>query len=163
MGGIITTLKDLGAKGRFYLKGGSNGANEAQILAANACDALPVVGIGVDSGQLLANPPRSASKPYDYNQPCAGSQPCSAGWKVAQISIHGDADKIIPFNGGPRFGSDVFRMMAEADSNKLWAKQNGCTGSFSQKVVPATRRDATHHSHTLCDGWMSCQSTGGML
>lgn len=141
--GLIAAMKELGATGRFYLYGGSNGANEAQILAANACDELPIAGIGVDSGQLLATPNRSAAKPYDYNQPCAGSQPCTGGRKVAQISIHGDADGAIPYAGGSRFGSDVFTMMPELDSDKLWATQNGCTGSIAESSVSAVASQAT--------------------
>ena len=50
---IIAELKSLGARGNIYLWGGSNGANEAQILAANACDELPISGISAGWGQLL--------------------------------------------------------------------------------------------------------------
>ena len=53
---IIAEAKQLGAKGNIYLWGGSNGANEAQILAANACDDLPIAGISAGWGQLLCVP-----------------------------------------------------------------------------------------------------------
>ena len=64
---IVATVTSLGARGRWYAYGSSNGANEAQILAANAVvhpAALPLAGIAVHSGQLLAEPTRSAPNPY---------------------------------------------------------------------------------------------------
>jgi len=156
--GIVSALQELGATGRFYGFGGSNGANEVQILASNACDALPFVGIAADSGQLLANPSRSAGAPYDYNQPCAGSQPCTGGRAVAQLSIHGTADPVIPYDGGSRFQSPVFILMQEDASDKIWAEQNNCTGSLSSTTVPATASGgqsttAVHHV------WGGCPAT----
>ena len=71
-------------------------------------DTLPIVGIAVHSGQMLAMPARSAPGPYNYNQPCAGTQPCTGGNHgngMAQLSIHGTADTVIPYHGGPRFKS----------------------------------------------------------
>ena len=100
----VATLRGLGATGRWYAYGSSNGANEAQILAANAVvhfDALPFVGIAVHSGQMLAKPTQSAPGPYNYNQPCAGDQPCMGGRAVAQLSIHGTAHSVIRFHGLP--------------------------------------------------------------
>ena len=61
-------------------------------------------GIAANSGQLLAKPSRSGPAPFDYNQPCAGTQPCTGGGQVAQLFIHGTADGSIHYDGGPRLG-----------------------------------------------------------
>jgi len=156
--GIVKVVRDLGAAGRVYLYGTSNGANEVQILASNAGDGLPIAGIAARSGQLLAEPTRSAGNPYNWNQPCAGSQPCVGGSAVAQLSMHGDADNTIPYTGGPRFKSDVFILMNEPESDVVWKTQNGCTGNLSSSIVPATSKkpetqDAEYFS------WGGCPAT----
>jgi len=156
--GLISTMRSLGANGRVYAYGSSNGANEVQILAANAVvnpTALPIAGIAANSGQLLAKPTRSGPAPYDYNQPCAGTQPCGGGGVVAQLSIHGTADGVIHYDGGSRLGSDVFILMAEEDSDAVWAAQNGCSATSSSANITASGRPvgdttATHFAYKGC-------------
>jgi len=155
---LISTMRTLGASGRVYAYGSSNGANEVQILAANAVVnpvPLPIAGIAANSGQLLAKPTRSGPAPYDYNQPCAGTQPCTGGGKVAQLSIHGTADGTIHYDGGSRLGSDVFILAAEEDSDATWATQNGCGSAPMQTNVTANGRPvgdttATHFVYPGC-------------
>ena len=113
----------LGGRGNVYMWGGSNGANAVQILAANA-DAkdLPIAGISAGWGQLMATPPRSGPAPYDWNQPTpkAGQKVAGRpgdGRRVAQQAHHGDADRTIPYQGGPRFDSPVWVLMPEPDSD----------------------------------------------
>lgn len=156
--GIVAVLQSMGATGRFYAYGSSNGANEVQILASNSCDDLPISGIAAHSGQLLSSPARSAGAPYDYNQPCSGSQPCNGGRAVAQLSIHGDADPVIKYDGGSRLGSDVFILMDEPSSDKLWADQNKCTGSLSQSTVSANARNTGSTTATYFV-WGGCPAT----
>jgi len=157
--GIISTLRALGAKGRIYAYGKSNGANEVQILAANAVAnpaKLPLAGIAANSGQLLAYPTRSGPAPMNYNQPCAGTQPCRGGVAIAQLSIHGTADGGIPFNGGTR--GPVKILESEEASNAIWAAQNGCsTNSPRETNVPATGKpvDKTTATHFV----YNCPST----
>lgn len=157
--GIIATIRALGATGRVYAYGASNGAQMVQILAANAGDALPFAGIATLSGQLLAAPPRSASNPYNWNQPCAGIQPCKGGPAVAQVSFHGDADTSIQYDGGSKFGSDVFFLLSEPDSDALWKTQNGCTGKLSSTSIPAVNKHnaSTHKADYFV--WGGCPST----
>lgn len=156
--GIIAAVRELGATGRIYAMGGSNGAQMVQILAANAGDALPISGIAARSGQLLAEPPRSASNPYNWNQPCAGNQPCKGGPAVAQLSFHGDADKSIAYDGGPKFGSKVFTLMSEPASDALWKTQNGCTGKLSSTLIPATGKSPSVHDADYFV-WGGCPAT----
>lgn len=155
--GVISTMRALGASGRVYAYGSSNGANEVQILAANAVAnpaALPIAGIAANSGQLLAQPTRSGPSPYDYNQPCAGTQPCAGGGAVAQLSIHGTGDGAIHYDGGKRLGSDVFILMAEEDSDAVWAAQNGCGATATSTNVSAVGHSvgATTAAHIVYEG-----------
>ena len=156
---IIATVAGMGARGRWYAYGSSNGANEAQILAANAVvhpAGLPIVGIAVHSGQMLAEPTRSAPSPYNYNQPCAGDQPCSsAGGAMAQLSIHGTADAVIPYAGGPRFNSPTFILAHEWASNQVWARQNNCSGGVRNETVPATYGPGTATT-AVHSSWEGC-------
>ena len=137
---IIKTLRSLGSTGRVYLWGGSNGANSAQIFAANAGEDLPIAGISAGWGQLLSAPPRSGPAPFDWNQPSKNTTGRPGdGRMVAQQAHHGDADTVIPYQGGPRFDSDIWILMPEPQSDKTWAKHNGCTGELSNQTgIPAS-------------------------
>ena len=134
--GIIDALRKMGAGGHVYMWGGSNGANSVQIFAANAGVKMPIVGISCGWGQLMAAPPRSGPAPYDWNQPTPlpnQSLPGRPGdgRRVAQQAQHGDADTIIPYQGGPRFGSNIWILDTEPASDATWACHNGCTGPLT--------------------------------
>lgn len=152
--GIIAAIRELGATGRVYLYGASNGAQMVQILASNAGDALPISGIGALSGQLLSAPARSASNPYNWNQP----NHTKGGPAVAQLSLHGDADHSIQYEGGSKFGSDVFFLASEPDSNAMWKTQNGCTGKLKSTLIPAISKNASTHDADY-NVWRGCPST----
>ena len=145
---MLRTVHALGGRGNVYMWGGSNGANAVQILAANA-DAkdLPIAGISAGWGQLMATPPRSGPAPYDWNQPTPKAGQTVAGRpgdgrRVAQQAHHGDADRTIPYQGGPRFDSPVWVLMPEPDSDATWAAHNDCTGGLTNTSgIPATYHD----------------------
>ena len=104
---------------------------------------------------MLAQPTRSGPTPFDYNQPCAGTQPCTGGGHVAQLSIHGTADGSIHYDGGPRFGSDVFILEAEETSDGVWATQNGCQATPAATNITANGQPvgdttATHFVYGGC-------------
>lgn len=164
--GIISALQSMGANGRIYLWGGSNGANEAQILAVNAGPDLPIVGISAGWGQLMSTPVRSGPSPYNYNQPAApgsDSERPGDGRAIAQQAHHGDADTTIPYEGGPRFGSDVWTLYSEPESDEVWKNHNGCTGSLTSSEVPATYRDHQTHQQVQTTAtkwvWGGCPAT----
>lgn len=145
--GIVSVLRGMGANGRVYLWGGSNGGNEAQILASNAGAELPIVGISAGWNQLMSDPPRSGPNPYNFNQPAApGADPARPGdgRPIAQQAHHGDADMTIPYDGGPRFGSRWI-LYPEPESDEVWKNHNGCTGTLTSSEVPATYRDRSSH------------------
>jgi poly(3-hydroxybutyrate) depolymerase len=127
---IISKLRSAGASGRVYVFGQSNGADLAQRLAVNADQlALPIAGIAPQSSQLNNAPPRSAAGPYNLMQPRTG------GPRVAQLSIHGTADGEIAYDGGPKFGSDIFTLFPEPASDAAWAQHNGCNGALTSVNV----------------------------
>jgi len=162
--GIIQTLSKMGALGRVYMWGGSNGANSVQIFAANAGKELPIAGISCGWGQLMAKPPRSGPAPFDWNQPSPNvPERPGDGRPVAQQAHHGDADKTIPYQGGPRFHSDVWILMSEPESDKTWADHNGCTGELTNVTMPATYRDHTTgqtvDTTAIYHKWNGCPAT----
>ena len=127
---IIATLREAGVSGRVYVFGQSNGADLAQRLAVNADKfALPIAGIAPQSSQLNNAPPRSAAGPYNLMQPRAGGPP------VAQLSIHGTADNAIFYDGGSKFGSDIFTLFPEPASDAVWKRHNGCSGALTSANV----------------------------
>jgi len=150
---IVSTLVELGATGRFYAFGTSNGAAMVQRLASNVCSALPFLGIAAHSGQLLTKPERSGPNPYNYNKPRAGSA------KVAQLAIHGTADPVVKYNGGPRFGSDMFSWYSEPLSDELWAQHNGCGVETKKNVSAVYKKDAQEYNTTAVHHiWSGCPS-----
>ena len=85
----------------------------------------------------MSAPPRSGPAPYDWNQPTplpGQSLPGRPGdgRRVAQQAHHGDADPVVPYQGGPRFGSKVWILDSEPQSDATWAKHNGCKGPLVQ-------------------------------
>ena len=149
---MARALRTAGASGHLYAFGQSNGADWVQRLGVNAGSSLPFMGIAPQSGQLNAHPQRSAAGPFNFNQPRL------TGTHVAQLSIHGTADRIIPYSGGPKFNSPVFIMYSEPDSDRVWAEHNGCTGEATATNVSAqywvngSTHDgvATHHAYNGC-------------
>jgi len=149
---IVSALVKMGALGRFYAFGTSNGAAMVQRLAANVCPELPFLGIGAQSGQLLTKPERSGPNPYNYNKPHSGSA------KVAQLAIHGTGDGTVPYNGGSRFGSDVFFWYPEPQSDGLWAQHNGCTGVHTKNVSAAYNKKGQEYNTTATHQVWECPS-----
>jgi hypothetical protein len=145
--GIITTLRAMGASGNIFMWGGSNGANSVQIFAANAGPTMPITAISCGWGQLMAEPPRSGPSPFNWNQPTFTPDErlpgrVGDGRKVAQQAHHGDHDTVIPYQGGPRFGSKIWILDSEPRSDEVWSKHNGCTGALTNpKNTSATYGD----------------------
>ena len=158
----VNAMRGLGATGRVYAYGTSNGANEVQILGANSMDdagqALPIVGIAARSGQMLSKPTRSGPGPFDYNQPCAGDNPCTGGRGVAQLSIHDTDDPVIPYAGGARFHSPVFILSGEEASCETWARQNGCNTTMTNATVAATTHKGGSTTANYVQ-WDGCPAT----
>ena len=67
---------------------------------------------------------------------CSAKRACTVGKggneAGAQQAHHGDADPVVPYQGGPRFGSKVWILDSEPQSDATWAKHNGCKGPLVQ-------------------------------
>jgi poly(3-hydroxybutyrate) depolymerase len=109
---------------------------------------------------MLAHPAKSAPNPYNYNQPCVGNQRCAGQWggAMAQLSLHGTADQVIPYHGGPRFNSPTYILMDEPASDHMWAVQNNCTGGVSNTTnIPATYHNIS--TTATVSVWVGCPLT----
>ena len=139
---IIDEIRALGGTGNVYAYGNSNGAALAHRLASNGGTQLPIKGIIVSVTQLLSSPERSGPGTLNYNQPSSsrGTPP------VSILSIMGDADGLIPYEGGSSSvfnGDDSFQLMPTMDSMALWASHNGCTGSYQTSEHSSDMGDGT--------------------
>jgi poly(3-hydroxybutyrate) depolymerase len=136
---ILDEIRSRGGTGNVYAYGNSNGAALAHRLASNGGTQLPIKGIIVSVTQLLSIPERSGPGSLNYNQPRSGTPP------VSILSIMGDADPLIPYNGGSSSvfdGDEAFQLMPTMDSMAYWASHNGCTGAYQ----------TTQHSSNMGDG-----------
>jgi polyhydroxybutyrate depolymerase len=108
-------------RGRVFATGMSAGAFMASRLACERADV--VAAIAPIAGTL-----GSAF-------PCAPSQPISV------LEIHGTADQVVPFNGGPMLGrggaSDIVAAPAMAQK---WRELNGCPAVVEDSPAPAVHR-----------------------
>ncbi len=104
--------------GPRVLVGFSNGAFLAHRIA---CDAG-----SIDAVVALAGAP-----PGDDDPPC---EPKRA---VATIVIHGDADRVVPYAGGPLLRRADRVVPGATATASYWATRNGCAGGLG----PATARD----------------------
>merc|ERR1719410_1237903 len=75
--------------------------------------------------------------------------------KVSVMTILGDADRLIPYEGGSSgvFGGDTaFQLMPAMESNEVWAEHNGCslqpqtTGGISSSMGTG----ATYYKYPNC-------------
>lgn len=105
---------------RVFLLGHSNGGFMAHRMACEASGT--VAAIATIAGDVWKDPAL-----------------CGPGGPVAVLQVHGDADAIVPYGGGPLSlpGTNCDFPSAPA-SAATWAARNGCTGAL---VDTATRLD----------------------
>lgn len=71
---------------------------------------------------------------------------CPGGQPVPMMFIHGSADPLIFYGGGPiasQFGGSRGTALSVEDSLALWAQRNGCAGRVVHAVVDERRYDST--------------------
>ena len=107
--------------GRVFATGMSAGAFMANRLACSRADVFAA--IAPVAGTLGSG------------FPCAPSQP------VSVLEIHGNADNVVPFNGGPMVGrggpSDIVAAPAMA---QRWRDMNGCPAPVEDSPAPSVHR-----------------------
>ena len=142
---IIAALRTHGVAGNMYAYGTSNGSSMAHRLGINGGSALSFKGIVTTASQMLDKPARSGPGTYNYNQPQQGEA------AVCILGINGDADGLIPIEGGPLFTNKEHFAFKSADaSSRAWADHNGCKASS-----PATTAE-THSSSTVTHAVYDC-------
>ena len=96
---------------RVYVMGHSNGGFMTQRLACAFADRIAAA-----ASLAGASPPASL--------------PCAQAKSLALLEVHGDADKIVRYEGGRLFDSPVPAPFASAQQGlRDWAKRLGCSGA----------------------------------
>ncbi len=111
--GALASELERGGAGRFdpvAIVGFSNGAFMAHRLA---CDVERVAAIVAIAGAV----------------PGEGDPPCTPKHPVRVVVIHGDADDVVPYAGGPVLGDTTRPVPSAEETASLWAARNHCRGS----------------------------------
>lgn len=99
-------------KKRIFIAGISNGGMMAQRLACEHADRI--AGIATVAGTL----------PEKLAKVCNPARP------VPALVIHGTADPIVPWNGGPVAGFEEFgKVLSARETVAVWAANNRCRGA----------------------------------
>lgn len=123
---LDAVLNDLAADDRFdaeqvHLTGVSNGGVMAYVYA---CQRAPrIAAVAVVAGTMDA-------------EACQPSQP------VSVLEIHGTADEVVPFDGGPMpdFVQATMPAISARALVESWAELNGCTGQPTTTTNPPVTR-----------------------
>jgi polyhydroxybutyrate depolymerase len=140
IGNLPATLEASGAAtfGDVVVVGFSNGAFMAHRLA---CDVPRVTAIVAFAG----------AEPGEVDPPCQPAHP------VRVVMVHGDADHVVPYAGGPVLG-DTTRVVPSAEKGASdWAARNGCAAR-----APEHRREdlaqALAGDETRIDTYAGCKA-----
>lgn len=119
---------------RIYATGMSNGGMMAYRLACERSERYAAVGVVATS--MLADP-------------CAPTRP------IPILHLHGSADKLIPYTGGPSSTEvpEAIRLTEDfrptRDLLALWAGMNGCA---------AAPHETSKHGEVTCESWAPCSA-----
>ncbi|MBI1733092.1 MAG: poly(3-hydroxybutyrate) depolymerase [Gammaproteobacteria bacterium] len=112
---------------RIYADGLSNGASMAFALSCRLSDRIAAVG-AVAAAHML---------PWSW---------CNDPRPVPMIAFHGDADPVIPYNGGTSWTApNLFPSIPSWTEN--WARRNGCEPNPIESEIEA---DVTRREYTGC-------------
>lgn len=135
---VLSIMDDIlskyyGWRGSFFGCGHSNGAALVNKLAANG---VGFHGLATAATQLIKSPESSndpVGSDYLYN-----TIPNSSAKLVPMLSMHGDSDGTIPYDGGELFGGP-YVLYSEGESQDIYAELNGCTEdqTYSETTVDA--------------------------
>ena len=112
---------------RIYANGFSNGGGMSFVLACALSDRLAAIGT-VAAAQVL---------PWSR---CAGGPP------MPVIVLHGDADRIVPYTGGPSAFFDI-PFPSVPDWTRNWARRNRCAPEPAESTTAA---DVSRIEYTNC-------------
>jgi polyhydroxybutyrate depolymerase len=107
---------------RVYVVGFSNGGFMAHRLACAVGDRLAAVASISGAGP-------------DPDEPCAVSSP------IGVLEVHGDADRIVPYEGGRVFDDPALaRYPSMPAAMRGWARRLGCPGSTAEESLASSMR-----------------------
>jgi len=124
--------------GRVFATGISNGGMLCHRLACELSDRIAAIATV------------AAPMPEDLAPLCRPSRP------VSILTLPGNRDPIMPFDGGPLLSdrADRGRVLSAADTTALWRREDGCTGVPATEEIDDRRFDRTAiHTDTYapCD------------
>ncbi|BBZ17834.1 esterase [Mycolicibacterium gadium] len=139
-----------------------------------------VFATGMSAGAFMANRLAcSRADVFSAVAPVAGTlgsaSPCNPSQPVSVLSIHGTADNVVPFNGGPMVGrggaSDIVSAPAMA---QRWRELDGCPAPVEDSPSPSVHRftaagcaDGTEVSFIQIDGgghtWLDASFASGQF
>jgi polyhydroxybutyrate depolymerase len=139
-----------------------------------------VFATGMSAGAFMANRLACArADVFSAVAPVAGTLgsafPCSPSQPVSVLSIHGTADNVVPFNGGPMVGrggaSDIVAAPALA---QRWRELDRCPAPVADSPAPSVHRftsigcaDGTEVSFVQIDGgahtWLDASFASGQF
>jgi polyhydroxybutyrate depolymerase len=105
-----------------------------------------VFATGMSAGAFMANRLAcSRADVFSAVAPVAGTLgsafPCSPSQPVSVLNIHGTADNVVPFTGGPMVGrggaSDI---LAAPEMAQRWRDLNGCPAPVEDSPAPSVHR-----------------------
>jgi len=140
---LIATLREVGANGRVYMWGGSNGGGLVAKLASNAGVALPISAVGLGWTAMPESPDISGPEPFIYNNLNPPSRP---GVPIGLLSVHCTKDTRIPYTpftpdsgkgSGKGSGKESGKLYGQKQVVDLFAKNNKCMGPSSSSSVSA--------------------------
>ncbi len=139
-----------------------------------------VFATGMSAGAFMAN--RLACSRADVFSAVAtvagtlGSAfPCNPSQPVSVLAIHGTADNVVPFNGGPMVGrGGPSNIMSAPALAQRWRELDGCPAPVEDSPAPSVHRftaagcaDGTEVSFVQIDGgthtWMDASNAGGQF
>ena len=139
-----------------------------------------VFATGMSAGAFMANRLAcSRADVFSAVAPIAGTLgsafPCSPSQPVSVLSIHGTADNVVPFNGGPMVGRGGASDIVSAPANaQRWRELDGCPAPVEDSPTPSVHRftaagcaDGTEVSFIQIDGgghtWLDASFASGQF
>jgi polyhydroxybutyrate depolymerase len=123
---------------RIFITGHSNGGFMSHRLA---CDAPRVAAIVSLAGAVWKDPSK-----------------CNPAGKIAVLEIHGDADAVIPYNGGAYSGLAAFP--SAPDTVATWAAKNGCSGALAPSGQTLDLDSSLLGAETVVSRYSGCPAHG---
>ncbi|RMI29694.1 extracellular catalytic domain type 1 short-chain-length polyhydroxyalkanoate depolymerase [Nocardia stercoris] len=137
-----------------------------RLVATEGADPARVFATGISNGAMFTEAigcsPElriAAIAPVAGPLPAADTAGCAPSYAIPVLAVHGTADPIVPFAGGPvRVTSGHFGgagnspVLSVDDTQRFWRDQDGCTADPEVRTLPDTAHDGTSVTVTTTSG-----------